>query len=137
MQIGHDHTNRTYQANFSLTFLFEFTKVVPSPPAPFGRSPLYFLPRMIASRHSLWLNKVGTLGFPGLEDKAGLDLPTPSALDTSMEYRSRDCLLDIRHPENSQKANLAFPAGRDRYQGHWTLENEGKNRVFASRSNVV
>ena len=116
--MDHDRTNRTYQAHFSLTFLFEFTEVVPSPPAPFGRSPLYFLPRMIAPRHSLQSNKVGTLGFPGLADKAGLALPTHSALGTSMEYRSRDCLLDIRHPENGQKPSLAFPAGRDRYQGH-------------------
>ena len=118
MQMGYNRTNRTYHAHFSLTFLFESTEVVPSPPAPFGRSPLYFLPRMIAPRHSLQSNKVGTLGFPGLEDKADLDLPTHSALGTSMEYRSRDCLLDIRHPVNGQKASLAFPAGRDRFQGH-------------------
>ena len=118
MQMGRDCANRTYLAHFSLTFLFESTETVPSPPAPFGRSPLYFLPRMIAPRHSLQSNKVGTLGFPGLEDKAGLDLPTHSALGTSMEYRSRDSLLDIRHPENGQKPSLAFPAGRDRFQGH-------------------
>ena len=67
--MGHDRTNRTYLAHFSLTFLFESTEVVPSPPAPFGRSPLYFLPRMIAHRHSLWSNKVGTLGLPNLVDR--------------------------------------------------------------------